>query len=151
MSVDPGPLSQPCACLKWLWEAHWEASRTILQMRTLGSLHREPGKADLASVRWWTGGLLADMLASEGQEPAQVPVVSVESRPQQEGRLAVDLQAAMVDSLPCFLWVPSPYGLYDQLQTTLFPKNKHAYRIGGSFVAIKGNNRVFKKITLRFK
>lgn len=68
-----------------------------------------------------------------------------------EGRVAVGLQAARVDSLPCFLWVPSPYGLYDQLQTTLFPKNKHAYRIGGSFVAIKGNNRVFKKITLRFK
>lgn len=53
------------------------------------------------------------------------------------------LRAARVDSLPCCLWVPSPYGLYDQLQTTLFPKNKHAYGIGGSFVAIKGNNRVF--------
>lgn len=86
-----------------------------------------------------------------GQGPTQGPVVSVESQPQQEGRMAVDLQAAMVDSLPCFLWVPSPYGLCDQLQTTLFPKNKHAYGIGGSFVAIKGNNRVFKKITLRFK
>lgn len=54
-------------------------------------------------------------------------------------------------TLPYFLWAPSPYGLYDQLQTTLFPKNKHAYGIGGSFVAIKGNNRVFKKITLHFK
>lgn len=54
-------------------------------------------------------------------------------------------------SLPCFLWVPSPYGFCDQLQTTLFSKNKHAYGIGGSFVAIKGNNRVFKKITLHFK
>lgn len=79
------------------------------------------------------------------------PVVLVESLPQQGGRVAVGLQAARLDSLPCFLWVPSPYGLHDQLQTTLFPKNKHAYGIGGSFVAIKGNNRVFKKITLRFK
>lgn len=79
------------------------------------------------------------------------PTVSAEGWPQQEGRAAADLQAAGLDSLPCFLWVPSPYGLCDQLQTTLFPKNKHAYGIGGSFVAIKGNNRVFKKITLRFK
>lgn len=64
------------------------------------------------------------------------------------GELAEGPQA---DSFPCSLWVPSPYGLCDQLQATLFSKNKHAYGIGGSFVTIKGNNRVFKKITLRFK
>lgn len=51
---------------------------------------------------------------------------------------------------PAFCGLPLPMGS-DQLQTTLFSKNKHAYGIGGSFVAIKGNNRVFKKITLRFK
>lgn len=67
------------------------------------------------------------------------------------GELAAGPQAASADSSPCFLWAPSPYGLCDQLQATLFSKNKHAYGIGGSFVAIKGNNRVFKKITLRFK
>lgn len=67
------------------------------------------------------------------------------------GRAAVGLRVAQLDSWPCFLRAPSPYGLCDRLQTTLFPKNKHAYGIGGSFVAIKGNNRVFKKITLRFK
>lgn len=68
------------------------------------------------------------------------------------GELAAEeLQAASADSLTSFLWLPSPYGLCDQLQATLFSKNKHAYGIGGSFVAIKGNNRVFKKITLRFK
>lgn len=78
-------------------------------------------------------------------------MVAVESLLQQERGAAVGLQAARLDSLPCFLWVPFPYGLHDQLQTTLFPKNKHAYGIGGSFVTIKGNNRVFKKITLRFK
>lgn len=60
------------------------------------------------------------------------------------GELAAEgPRAASTDSLPCFLWVPSPYGLCDQLQATLFSKNKHAYGIGGSFVAIKGNNRVF--------
>lgn len=51
---------------------------------------------------------------------------------------------------PAFCGFPFPM-CSDQLQTTLFPKNKHAYGIGGSFVTIKGNNRVFKKITLRFK
>lgn len=57
------PFPSPVTCLEWLREAHWEASRTVLQMRTLGPIQGEHGKADLATVRWWTGGLLADVLA----------------------------------------------------------------------------------------
>lgn len=78
-------------------------------------------------------------------------LVSVGNLSQHEGRAAVGLQAAKVDSLPYFLWAPFPLVSMTNCKTTLFPKNKHAYGIGGSFVAIKGNNRVFKKITLCFK
>lgn len=64
--VAPGPLSQPHTCLECLWDTHWEAGGTILQMRTLGPC----GGGALATVRCWTGGPLADVLARGGWGPA---------------------------------------------------------------------------------
>lgn len=131
MSPAPGPLPQPHVCLACLWEA----TGTILQMRTL-----QPRRMGLGH---WRRG---DRRATGGCAGVRRAGLR-----RHTGRAAVGLRAAQLDSWPCFLRAPSPYGLCDRLQTTLFPKNKHAYGIGGSFVAIKGNNRVFKKITLRFK
>lgn len=141
----PSPVPSHLGCQ---WGGPGEAIGTILQMRTW-----DPVEGEHRRGTWplSDGRQEGHWLICWCEGPAQDPRIWVESLPQQEGRAAVGLQAARLDSLPCFLWVPSPYGLHDQLQTTLFPKNKHAYGIGGSFVAIKGNNRVFKKITLRFK
>lgn len=78
---------------------------------------------DLATVKCGLEGSLAEVLVREGW--ACLMMGGVESR-QQEG-----LPAASTDSLPCFLWVPLPM-VSDQLQTTFFSKNKHAYGIGGA-------------------
>lgn len=83
------------------------------------------------------GGLFGPRIPSGEAAPA--------GRPGRPGALGGPADSAQLSV------VPTPYSLCDQLLTTLFPKNKHAYGIGGSFVAIKGNNRVFKKIALRFK
>lgn len=41
MLVAPGPFSQFHTCLECLWDTHWEASGTILQMRTGGPVEGE--------------------------------------------------------------------------------------------------------------
>lgn len=89
VSVVPGPLSQLHTCLECLWDTDWEASGTILQMRRLGPCRGAAGHW----LMWWP---------EKGRGPAQGPTVLVECQPWQEGRAAVHLQAAGVDSLPCF-------------------------------------------------